>query len=132
MTNLPLNSEHIYVRIGSTTGSGWIYVDYVYYAALLTAAAMTSPVNGATLPGSTATFQWSGGIGVSQYWLYASRVAPGGSDLDSINAGVQTAWTLTNLPVDASTVYMRLSSLLGSLGGTPITLTRPLASRLPP
>ena len=112
VTNLPLNDRPLYVRLGSETSAGWLYVDYVYYAALLTAAGITSPANGSTLSGSTVTFQWSGGVGVSQYWLYASAVAPGGGDLDSINAGAQTSWILTNLPVNASTVYVRLSSLL--------------------
>jgi hypothetical protein len=74
---------------------------------------MISPADGSTLPGSTVTFQWSAGIGISQYWLYVSKVAPGGGDLDSINAGAQTALTLTNLPIDGSTIYVRLSSLLG-------------------
>jgi hypothetical protein len=91
-----------------------MYVDYGYFAALVTPAAIVSPVNGSALTGSTVTFQWSTGIGISQYWLYVSKVAPGGSDLDSINAGAQTALTLANLPLDGSTVYVRLSSLIGA------------------
>ncbi len=113
VTNLPLDGRLIYVRIGSTAGFGWLYVDYVYCAALLTAGTMISPANGSTLPGSTVAFQWSAGVGVSQYWLYVSKVAPGGGDLDSINAGSQTVLTLTNLPLDGSTIYVRLSSLIG-------------------
>jgi hypothetical protein len=113
VTNLPLDNRAIYVRIGSAAGSGWLYVDYMYYAAILTPAEMISPANGSTLPGSTVTFKWSAGVGASQYWLYVSKVAPGGSDLDSINAGSQTTLTLTNLPLDGSTIYVRLSALLG-------------------
>ncbi len=111
VTNLPLNGETIYVRIGSMTGSGWLYVNYVYYASYLTAAELISQANGSTLPGSTVTFQWSAGVGGSQYWLYVSKVAPGGGDLDSISAGSRTALTLTNLPLDGSAIYVRLSSL---------------------
>jgi hypothetical protein len=112
LTNLPLNGGLIYARIGSKTSSGWLYIDYTYIAAIPIAAALTNPLNGATLPGSTVTFQWSAGAGNSQYWLYVSKVAPGGGDLDSINAGVQTASTVTNLPLDGSTIYVRLSSLM--------------------
>lgn len=112
VTNLPLNSAYIYVRIGSTTGSGWLYVNYTYNAGVLASAAMISPANGATLPGSTVTFQWSAGVGVSQYWLYVSQVAPGGGDLDSISVSGQTSLTLTNLPVNGGAIYVRLSSLL--------------------
>ena len=85
VANLPLDARAIYVRIGSTTGSGWLYVDYLYSAALPMPGWMISPADGSTLPGSTVTFQWSAGIGISQYWLYVSKVAPGGGDLDSIN-----------------------------------------------
>jgi hypothetical protein len=77
VTNLPLDGRIIYVRIGSTAGSGWLYVDYLYSAAILLPGGISSPANGSTLPGSTATFQWSGN-GVSQYWLYVSKVTPGG------------------------------------------------------
>jgi len=114
VTNLPLDGRSIYVRIGSTTGSGWLYVDYLYSSAVLTPGAMISPANGSTLPGSTVTFQWSAGVGISQYWLYVSNVAPGGGDLGSINAGAKTALTVTNLPTYGSTIYVRLASLLGA------------------
>lgn len=112
VTNLPLGGGYIYVRIGSKTSSGWLYVDYTYIAPFPLPGALISPTNGSVLPGSTVTFLWSAGVGVSQYWLYVSKVAPGGGDLDSVNAGSQTALTLSNLPLDGSTVYVRLSSLL--------------------
>jgi hypothetical protein len=109
-----MNGWWIYVRIGSTTGSGWRYVDYTYIAAIPVSAALISPANGATLPGSTVTFHWSAGVGVSQYRFSVSKIAPGGTDLDNIDTGSQTTSTLTNLPLDGSTIYVRLSSLLGS------------------
>lgn len=114
VTNLPLDGRYIYVRIGSSMGSEWWYVDYVYAAAMPVPAALLSPVTGSTLPGATVTFQWSTGAGISQYWLYASKVAPGGGDLDSLNAGSLNTATLTNLPTDGCRVYVRLGSLLPS------------------
>jgi len=114
VANLPLDGRAIYVRIASTTGGGWLHVDYAYYAAMPQPGELISPANGSTLPGATVVFQWSAGVGASQYSLYASKVAPGGGDLDSINAGAKTVLTLTNLPLDGSTIYVRLSSLTGA------------------
>jgi hypothetical protein len=113
VTNLPIdNSETVYVRIGSETAAGWLYVDYTYSSGQSAPGEIISPINGSALAGSSVTFQWSAGVGASQYWLYVSAVAPGGSDLDSINAGSQTACTVANLPLDGQTVYVRLSSRL--------------------
>jgi hypothetical protein len=115
VTGLPVNGATLYTRISSQTGSGWLYVDYVYYASVPAPAGMISPANLSTFPGSTVTFQWSAGTGVSEYWLYLSRVAVGGRDLDSIDAGSQTSSTVANLPLDGSTIYVRLSSLIGGV-----------------
>ena len=74
---------------------------------------MISPANGATLPGSTATLQWSTGVGVSEYWLYLSKVSPGGKEIYSSALGSKTSMTFTTLPTDGSTLYVRLWSQIG-------------------
>ena len=75
---------------------------------------MISPINGATLPGSTVTFQWSAGVGVSEYWLYVSKLAPGGKEIYSNTQGSNTSKTFTTLPTDGSTLYVRLWSRIGA------------------
>ncbi|MGD0497240.1 MAG: SBBP repeat-containing protein [Bryobacteraceae bacterium] len=77
-------------------------------------AVVTSPANGSTLPGSTVTFQWSAGAGVSQYRLNLSRVAPVGSDLYGGSANPSTSATIANLPTDGGTIYARLFSQIGA------------------
>jgi hypothetical protein len=76
-------------------------------------AVMISPAAGATLPGSTVTFRWSGGVGVSEYWLYLSKIAPGGKEIYSSALGSNTSMTFTTLPTDGSTLYVRLWSQIG-------------------
>jgi hypothetical protein len=115
VTSLPQDGRLLYVRIGSKAGAVWTYVDYVYWAALWRAGEITSPANGSTLPGSTVAFQWSTGTGVSRYWLYVSNSASGEGDLDSVDTGSQTTSTLTNLPLDGSTIYVRLCSLINGV-----------------
>ena len=73
-------------------------------------AQMTSPPPGSTLPGSTVTFSWTTGSGVSQYYLYIGSWA-GGGDLYAASQGLATSGTVTGLPIDGRTLYVRLWSL---------------------
>ena len=67
-------STGCYVRLWSLISGNWYFRDYVYWAASGSSdafpAEMALPGLGATLPGSVATFQWTTGIGVTQYILY--------------------------------------------------------------
>jgi hypothetical protein len=94
--------------------SGTSAPDLAQTASAPSPAVMTSPLNGATLPGSTVTFQWSAGVGVSEYWLYLSKVAPGGKEIYSSAVGSNTSKTFTNLPADGSTLYVRVWSEIGA------------------
>ena len=72
-----------------TTGPGLAQERRLSQAPTPSPAAMISPANGATLPGSTVTFRWSAGVGVSEYWLYLSKLAPGGKEIYSNAFGVE-------------------------------------------
>jgi hypothetical protein len=78
-------------------------------------AAIISPANGATLPGSTVAFQWSAGVGISEYWLYVSEVAPGGKEIYSGNLGSDTSKAFTGLATDGGALYVRLWSQIGAV-----------------
>ncbi len=75
------------------------------------AAEITSPAPGSTLGGSTATFAWSAGSQVEQYFLYLGTT-PGANDLYGQPQGLNREVTVSGLPVDGSTIYIRLWSLL--------------------
>src|SRR5262249_11506067 len=64
---------------------------------------------GSTLPGNAATFSWSAGTGVGQYWIYIGST-PGGFDIYNASTGTAASLSLTGLPVDGSTLYVRLWS----------------------
>ena len=68
-SSLPTNGSTIYVRLWSVIGGSWLYTDYTYTAATVSQATMTSPAAGSTLPGASATFNWSAGGGVSQAYI---------------------------------------------------------------
>jgi len=79
-----------------------------------TPATLSSPASGSALPGASATFQWSTGVGVTQYWVYLSAKSAGAKDLYSASLGTNTSLTVSNMPITGGTVYLRLWSLLAS------------------
>jgi hypothetical protein len=77
-----------------------------------TPATLVGPASGSALPGAAATFEWSAGVGVTQYWAYLSRQSVGGKDLYSASQGLKTSLAANNLPTNGGTVYLRLWSQL--------------------
>ena len=108
---LPTNGTPVYVRLWSLIGGLWQFNDYTYTAAGSAAvrAQITSPAPGTTLTSSTVTFTWSPGIGVMEYWLDVGASA-GGTQVYSRSQGADLSVTVSGLPTDGSTVFVRLWS----------------------
>jgi hypothetical protein len=107
--NLPTNGSTIYVRLWTVfNGSTYLYNDYTYTEASVTAAAtITSPVPGTTLTAASTTFTWNAGpSGTTGYYLWVGTSA-GGVDLVNIGPLSGTSATV-NLPTNGATVYVRL------------------------
>jgi hypothetical protein len=85
--------------------------DDLIFAVENATAQISSPAPGSTLPGSTVRFDWTAGVGVTQYWLHAGT-SPGASDLVSQDAGTARNVTVSGLPLDSSVVYVRLWSFV--------------------
>ncbi len=73
--------------------------------------AITAPASGAALGGSSQTFTWTAGSGVTAYWLYVGTTA-GSNNLFDLSLGTSLSATATGLPTNGSTVYVRLWWLL--------------------
>lgn len=112
---LPINGRTVYVRLWSKIAGVWQKRDYTYTAVTATASAgtMTSPTSGSTLTSSMATFEWAAGTGVTEYWLNIGTTL-GGITLYNKSLGLSTSVTVTNLPTNGRTLYVRLSSKIGS------------------
>ena len=110
--NLPTNGATVYVRLWTLiNGSTFLYNNYTYTEATVSAAAITSPVSGSTLAGASTTFTWSAGSGgVTGYYLWIGST-PGGYDLVNIGPLSGTSTTI-NLPTNGATVYVRLWTLI--------------------
>ena len=77
------------------------------------AAEIISPAPESTLDGSTATFAWSAGSQVEEYFLYLGTT-PGVNDLYGLSQGLNREVTVSGLPVDGCIIYIRLWSLLST------------------
>ena len=77
-------------------------------------AQLTTPPPGSTLAGSTVTFGWTAGINVPSYQLTVGTTPGGGNLFDQV-VGSTLSTTVAGLPMDGSTVYVRLWSLVGAM-----------------
>lgn len=79
------------------------------------AVSITSPRSGANLDGAIQTFRWNfDRLPIEDSWIYAgSRV--GGFDYGRRNTRGNTSSTLSGMPTDRSTVYVRLFYKTGGL-----------------
>ena len=78
------------------------------------AAALTSPKAGSTLTGSSATFTWTAGTGVTQYELDLGTTGVGSTNLSSTGHTTATTASITGIPMTGATLYARLWSYIGS------------------
>jgi len=113
---LPTDGRTIYVRLWSSIGGAWQFNDYTFTARSTTTTTgpgqITTPPPSSTLTASTVTFQWTGGTGVTDYWLYVGTTA-GGNDLSSQGTGTGLSATVAGLPTDGRALYVRLWSETG-------------------
>jgi hypothetical protein len=114
---LPANGAEVYARLYSKINGAWQYKDYVYTeGGTPTRAALTSPTPGlSTILGTSGVvFQWTAGIGVTDYQLNLSAIAAGDSDL-YLYKGPATSATAPALPANGVKVYARLYSKINGV-----------------
>ncbi|MBI2190952.1 MAG: S8 family serine peptidase [Planctomycetes bacterium] len=111
VSGLPADGRTLYVRLGSRIGGEWHVADYTYLAASMpfAPARLINPAAGTALPGPTVTFRWSAGNRATAYYL---NVGSGlnGVDYFNRNLGIEQSATVSGLPADGRTVYVRLWS----------------------
>jgi hypothetical protein len=110
-TGLPTDGVALYVSIHYRVNGVWSIVEYTYTAAGQTAPpVMTSPGPGSVLSGSSVTFQWTPGTGVTAYSLSGGTYGPGYFNLGGSPqlSSSTTSYTVTNIPTDGKPVYITL------------------------
>jgi hypothetical protein len=108
VNNLPTNGATIYARLTTEFGGTWVHTDYTYTATSL--AAMTSPTPSSTLTGSSVTFSWTTVSGATGYILSVGTTGAGSYNLDYSGSITATSATVSNLPTNGGTIYVRLTT----------------------
>jgi hypothetical protein len=109
VTGLPVDGSTVYVTLWSLINGSWTSNTYTFTAAL--PATMTSPANGSSTTGGSATFTWSTGTSVTNYYIDIGST-PGGNDVYSASQGTNTTATIS-VPTNGETIYVTLYSLIG-------------------
>ena len=109
-SGLPSNGQTLYATLWSLVNGNLQPNDYTYRAYTAVGAIMEQPVPGSLILSSSATFQWTSG-GATQYGLSIGTTGVGSSDVLQA-APTTTLYTVTGLPVNGETLYVRLLSLV--------------------
>jgi hypothetical protein len=106
----------LYVRLYSKINGAWQFHDYTYTAATLAGpAVLTSPVLASTLTGSSVAFSWSTGSGATEYELWVGSTGVGSSNLNYPGVTTGTTETVSGLPTNGETLYVRLYSKISGV-----------------
>ncbi len=114
VNTLPINGSTLYATLYSLINGSWVSNAYAYTAFNVSSlgGAMQTPVPGSTLTGSSATFTWSAGSIATAYWVDIGT-SPGGNTIyQSGSLGNVLTTTVNTLPINGSTVYVTLYSLV--------------------
>ncbi|MCP4365312.1 MAG: hypothetical protein GY800_08475 [Planctomycetes bacterium] len=113
VSGLPSNNEALYARLWSKADGAWHYGTDCTYTACDTRAEIQSPASGSVLSSTSQVFTWNS-IDASQYWLWVGT-SKGSNDLYNRDRGTDTSATVSGLPNNGETLYVRLWS---NLSGT--------------
>jgi sugar lactone lactonase YvrE len=135
VTGLPTNGETIYARLITYFNTVLTHIDYVYTA--VTPSTLASPAPGAVLPGPSATFNWSADTGATGYSMWFGSTGVGSNNLKTTAESTATSVTVTGLPTNGETIYVRLYTYFNAVSahmdyaytaapaGTPATMVSP-------
>lgn len=110
VTGLPTNGNAVVMTLFWQVGGVWNYQAFNYVAAASGAQPIfTLPVAGSTLTDSAQTFAWiSGGLTITNYWLYVGLTVGNKEIHDSGDLGTATTKAVTGIPTNGVTLHATL------------------------
>ena len=113
---IPTDSKPVYITLLYQINGVWSSAYYTYTAApLANPPVMTSPASSSVLPGSSVTFNWTPGTGVTAYALSVGTYGPGYYNIYGSPQLSTTSVTVPNIPTDSKPVYVTLHYLVDGL-----------------
>jgi large repetitive protein len=112
---LPTNGQTVYVRLTTYFGTVQLYTDYTYTAATL--GALTSPAAGSALAGPGVTFTWNVGTSATGYSMWFGSTGVGSYNLKYTAETTANSATVSGLPTNGETIYVRLCTYFNSVVG---------------
>ena len=113
VAGIPQNGVVVYVRLSTNFNGTWEHIDSTYFeAGAAKLASLTAPAPGSRLSGSSATFSWTSGTGVTAYQLHVGTTGFGSSDVFDSNKLTATSVAVSGIPTNGSTLYVRLFSMV--------------------
>src|ERR1035437_3612243 len=121
----------ITVVVKDTLNNSTQKVVSVTYNPSTTSLVLTSPTPGSTLTSASVTFQWSSGMGVTNYFLFVGS-SLGAGDIYVQDQGLNTSATVNGLPQNGSKLYVRFWWATAAAGWTftDYTYTAPTSAPL--
>jgi len=83
------------------------------YGLLHAPAALTSPLPGGKLAGTSALFSWTAGAGVTSYQIWLGTTGVGSNNVYNSGRVASTTANVSGLPINGVKLYVRLWSLIG-------------------
>lgn len=114
--DLPIDGSAVFGRLWYRVEGVWNLIDRRWVAASSDGLPrLLEPTPGATLTGDTVTFSWDvAPLEVQSSWLYVGT-GPGRSDIAGLPVGTAREVTVPGLPLDESTVHLRLFFRVGGI-----------------
>ena len=113
---VPATGAPLYVTLRQRINGVWQDAYYTYTEwGSPTAATITSPTNGSTLTGSSATFIWTGGVAVQDYDLTRGRMTMAGSANVYDSLVTQATQETVTVPTTGGKLYVRLRQRLNGV-----------------
>ncbi len=113
VSDLPSNGETVYVRLYSLINGAWLYNSYTYTASgAPIAASLTTPAPSSKLSGTSVTFDWNPGNIATNFEFWVGTLGIGTANLYNSGQTGATSATVSDLPSNGKTVYIRLYSLI--------------------